>query len=128
MVKKTGLRSLYQISQMLAKQHLGARESVAVDLLSHWAEIVGVEHVNVIKFLSLQLPDKNFFKTLKTSNSHQPGRTKMPPSHVKAGSLTLLVHHSVVHQMPYLQSAILEKANYYFGYPALKNIIIKQKL
>ena len=100
-----GLNNLAQEVRKLTQSSLGKHGFVQVELLSHWAEILGQELAYGIKPISISFPAKE--RTNGTLKIQTAG-----------GAFALLFEHQ--------KDIVIEKINTYFGYPAIKNIKIEQ--
>jgi len=100
-----GLAPLTHEIQAIAKPILGMYGFVSVDILRNWEEIVGEDLAKGIR------PEKLTFDKDKRTNG---------TLHVKSagGAFAMLFEHQ--------KARVIERINTFFGYPAVKNIKIRQ--
>ncbi|MGI9461637.1 MAG: DciA family protein [Alphaproteobacteria bacterium] len=112
-MRKNSLQSMAVIAKKMARVHLGRSGMVAVDVMTHWRDIVGEEFYHQVHFQKITFPVSKDGKSIQAKTD---------------GVLVILCDAGVAHLIKFEEKNILERANRYFGYAALCRIRVKQKL
>ncbi len=109
MIRKSNLQSMEGLVKKMARLYLGRAGMVAMDISKHWREVVGDDFYQTVFFQKVSFPIK---KNLQQKNN---------------GVLMVVCHPAVAHLIKFEEKNILQRANRYFGYPALGRIYVKQR-
>lgn len=96
---------MQDLAKKMARSYLGQVGMVAVDVMEHWQDIVGAEFYDSVRFQKINFP-------VRQKNN---------------GVLVVAVDPGVAHIIKFEEKNILQRANRYFGYPALTRMTIKQR-